>query len=44
MSDKNFEKKNGIYLRKKALSSALFDTNSFANDFSSLIKEVSKHN
>ncbi len=44
MNDKNFEKKSGIYLRKKALSSPLFDTNSFANDFSSLIKEVSKHN
>lgn len=42
MNDKNFTKNNGINLRKKALVSPLFDTDTFATDFSNLIKEVCK--
>ena len=38
MNDKNFTERNGINLRKKALSSPLFDMNTFANNFCNLIK------
>ena len=43
ISDKNFTEKNGVKLRKRALSSPLFDTNTFANDFCNLIKKVCEH-
>ena len=40
IDNKNFTERNGIYLRKKALSSPLFDTDTFANNFCNLIKEL----
>ena len=40
INDKSFTERNGVNLRKKALSSALFDTNTFANNFCNLIKEL----
>ena len=40
INDKNFTERNGINLRKKALSSPLFDTDTFANNFCNLIKEL----
>ncbi len=42
IKDKNFTEKNGINLRKKALSSPLFDTDSFTIDFCNLIHKVCK--
>ena len=40
LNDKNFTEKNSQYLRDKALSSPLFDTDTFAIDFCNLIKQV----
>ena len=40
INDKNFTEKHGKNLRKKALSSPLFDTNTFAKNFCNLIKEL----
>lgn len=40
IDNKNFTEINGINLRNKALSSPLFDTNTFANDFCDLIKKL----
>ena len=40
INDKNFTEKNGVKLRKKALSSPVFDTKTFADDFCNLIKNV----
>jgi predicted O-linked N-acetylglucosamine transferase (SPINDLY family) len=42
MEDTNLVNKYGINLRKKALSSALFDTETFAKDFQNLILKVNK--
>ena len=40
VNDKNSIKKNLINLRERTLSSPLFDTDTFANDFCNLIKHV----
>ena len=40
INDKNFVVNSGQKLRKKALSSSLFDTDTFTSDFCNLIKEV----
>ena len=40
VNDKNSMKKNLINLRERTLSSPLFDTDTFANDFCNLIKHV----
>lgn len=40
LNDKNFFEKNGQHLREKALSSPLFDTETFTIDFCNLIKDV----
>ena len=42
MEDSDLVNKYGINLRKKALSSALFDTETFAKDFQNLILKVNK--
>ena len=42
MEDTNLVNKYGTNLRKKALSSALFDTKTFAKDFQNLILKVNK--
>ena len=40
INDKNFVVNGGQKLREKALSSSLFDTDTFTSDFCNLIKEV----
>jgi len=42
MEDSDLVNKYGTNLRKKALSSALFDTETFAKDFQNLILKVNK--